>query len=95
MTQTFTDIVSTIGIVGVVAAFVGTLVVLMERTHRRTAGLPRAPFGADLEGDSDIRRTVDELRTIAASDPQDSERGRTPTRIPITFGRATPARRAG
>jgi hypothetical protein len=28
---------------------------LLERTQRRTAGLPRAPFGADLEGGRELR----------------------------------------
>jgi hypothetical protein len=33
----------------------------MERTNRRTAGLPRAPFGADLEGDVDLLRMQHDL----------------------------------
>ena len=32
------------------------LAVLLERNHRRTADLPRAPFGADLESDIDLAR---------------------------------------
>ena len=35
--------------------------VLLERTHHRTAALPRAPFGADLEGDADLARLRHDL----------------------------------
>ena len=34
---------------------------LLERNHRRTAGLPRAPFGADLEHDADLQRLLHDL----------------------------------
>lgn len=67
MSETFLNIISTAGAVGILAAVLGTLVVLMERTHRRTQHLSRAPFGADLEDDSDIRRTQDELRAARAA----------------------------
>ena len=40
---------------------VAAVSVLLERTHRRTAGLPRAPFGADLEGDVDLQRVRHDL----------------------------------
>lgn len=40
---------------------VGGVMVLLERNHRRTAGLPRAPFGADLEGDADLWRVQHDL----------------------------------
>ena len=29
---------------------------LLQRTQQHTAGLPRAPFGADLEGRRELRR---------------------------------------
>jgi hypothetical protein len=64
-----TDILSTLGTAGVVLAFVGALVALLERTHRRTAHLPRAPFGTDVEGDRDLARTLAELRESAAGGP--------------------------
>ena len=35
--------------------------VLLERNHHRTAGLPRAPFGSDAEGDSDLWRVRHDL----------------------------------
>lgn len=34
---------------------------LLERTQRRTTGLPRAPFGADLEHDADLQRLRHDL----------------------------------
>lgn len=37
------------------------LIGLLERTHRRTTGLPRAPFGADIEGDADLARILHDL----------------------------------
>jgi hypothetical protein len=45
------------------------IAVLLERNHRRTAGLPRLPFGADLEGDADlwrVRHDMDVARMDAA-----------------------------
>jgi hypothetical protein len=39
---------------------------LLERTHRRTAGLPRMPFGADADRDIDlwrVRHDLDVTRT--------------------------------
>ena len=62
--------VSTAGVVAVVAALVGTVVGLLERTHRRTGGFSRAPFGADLESDRDIVRTLDELRATRGRDAE-------------------------
>jgi hypothetical protein len=40
------------------------LVVLLERTHRRTSHLPRAPFGADAESEATwaYRHQLAELR---------------------------------
>lgn len=35
--------------------------VLLERTHRRTAGLPRMPFGADADRDVDLWRVRHDL----------------------------------
>jgi hypothetical protein len=43
-----------------VIAFVGVLA-LLERTQRRTVGLPRAPFGADADRDADLARVLHEL----------------------------------
>ncbi len=60
-----------------VFALVGVVLGLLERTHRRTGGFSRAPFGADLEGDRDIIRTLDELRARPWSDDVSPER-RTP-----------------
>jgi uncharacterized membrane protein len=34
---------------------------LLERTHRRTAGLPRMPFGADADRDIDLWRVRHDL----------------------------------
>ena len=34
---------------------------LLERNHHRTAGLPHAPYGADVEGDSDLWRVRHDL----------------------------------
>ncbi len=50
------------------------LALTLERTHRRTAGLGRAPFGADLEGDRDIARTLADLDAARAR-----RHGETPT----------------
>jgi hypothetical protein len=35
--------------------------VLLEHNSRRTAGLPRAPFGADADWDTDLRRVQHDL----------------------------------
>lgn len=40
--------------------FVGTWM-LLEHNFRRTAGLPRAPFGADADADTDLRRIRHDL----------------------------------
>lgn len=37
------------------------VVALLENTHRHTAGLPRAPFGADVEGEADLNRILHDL----------------------------------
>ena len=34
---------------------------LLERTHRRTAGMPRLPFGVDADLDSDFGRVRHDL----------------------------------
>ena len=34
---------------------------LLERNHRKTDGLPHAPFGADLEHEADLARIRHEL----------------------------------
>ncbi|TQN44764.1 hypothetical protein FHX52_3985 [Humibacillus xanthopallidus] len=39
------------------------LVVALAPHHRRTAGLPRAPLGADLDVDHDIDRVLHDLTT--------------------------------
>ena len=46
------------------------IAVLLEINHRRTDGLPRAPFGVDLEGDTDLlrlRHDLDAGRTTRSS----------------------------
>ena len=35
--------------------------VLLEHNFHRTAGLPRAPFGADADADTDLRRVLHDL----------------------------------
>jgi hypothetical protein len=45
----------------VLLLIISGVVVLLERNNRRTAGLPRAPFGADLEGDFDLHRVQHDL----------------------------------
>jgi hypothetical protein len=40
--------------------FVG-IWMLLERNHRRTAGLPRAPFGTDADRDIDLWRVRHDL----------------------------------
>lgn len=42
-------------------SLLAAVTVLMERTNRRTAGLPRAPFGADIEGNADLQRVLHDL----------------------------------
>ena len=56
------------------AAATGGLWLLLERTHRRTEHLSRTPFGADLEGDRDITRTLAEIDAVRA------RQGRAPSR---------------
>jgi hypothetical protein len=51
---------------------IAALVALLERNHRRTAGLPRAPFGADAP-DRDLDRVLHDARTVRS----DSGDGRT------------------
>jgi hypothetical protein len=34
---------------------------LLEQNFRRTAGLPRAPFGVDADADTDLRRVRHDL----------------------------------
>ncbi len=56
---------------------VAGIVALLERNHRRTAGLPRAPFGADVEGDADlwrIRHDLDFAQSARSSGRRDSGR---------------------
>lgn len=55
-------------VIGVISSLglTALLVVLMERSHRRTARLSRTPFGADLEGDRDIARTLAEIEAVRA-----------------------------
>ncbi len=55
-------------------AVVAVLGALLERTHRRTEHLSRTPFGADLEGDRDITRTLAEIDAVRA------RQGRAPSR---------------
>lgn len=41
--------------------------VLLERNHRRTAGLPRLPFGADADRDIDLWRVRHDLDVTRSS----------------------------
>jgi hypothetical protein len=50
------------------------IVALLERNHRRTAGLPRAPFGADVEGDADLWRVRHDLDFARSTGRRDSGR---------------------
>ncbi len=73
--------------------FVTWLGITLERTHRRTSGLGRAPFGADLEGDRDILRTLADLDAARAR-----QHGETPTSEASTGATAAPpaeAKRSG
>jgi len=45
------------------------LAVLLERNHRRTADLPRAPFGVDLESDIDLARIRHDMDVARPSRP--------------------------
>ena len=67
--------------------FVTWLAITLERTHRRTAGLGRAPFGADLEGDRDILRTLADLDAARARQDAEAPTAETVT----TTGPASPA----
>ena len=48
------------------------LVVALEHNHRRTSHLPRAPFGADAEGDADLARARAELEAMRGRTDQSS-----------------------
>lgn len=67
LTTGATNVVEAVLIVLILAAFVAGLIALLERTHRRTAGFSRTPFGADLESDRDILRTLAELDAARAA----------------------------
>lgn len=73
MNSSWAEFLSTAAVFAVVAALVGVVLGLLERTDRRTGGFSRAPFGADLVGDRDIIRTLDELRARPCSDDISSE----------------------
>ncbi len=60
------EFLSTASVLAIVAALVASVFGLLERTNRRTAGFGRAPFGADLENDRDIVRTLEEIRAAVA-----------------------------
>ena len=49
----------------IAASFLTALLVgiwmLLEHNSRRTAGLPRAPFGSDADWDTDLRRVQHDL----------------------------------
>ncbi len=63
--NTFGDLNAVVAVVTMSLVLIG-LVVALEHNHRRTAGLPRAPFGSDAE-DADlarIRRDLAQARTV-------------------------------
>jgi hypothetical protein len=43
------------------------IAVLLERTHRRAGGMLRLPFGADVDGDSDLWRIWHDLDVTRAA----------------------------
>jgi hypothetical protein len=57
--------------------FVAAIVALLERNHRRTDGLPRAPFGTDAP-DRDLDRVVHDIH--AARPPKNDQDGSTDAR---------------
>ncbi len=69
--NTLADLNAVIAAVTMALVLIG-LVVLLEHNHRRTAGLPRAPFGADAEGDADLARIHRELGVARSRRPQSS-----------------------
>ncbi len=52
---------NTLAALAVLSVLVLAVWALLERTQRRTAGQPRAPFGADLEHDADLQRLRHDL----------------------------------
>ena len=58
-------------------AVVAGLAAALDRNHRRTAHLPRAPFGADVEADADLARVTHDLGYAATlrGDPPDQSSG--------------------
>jgi len=64
----------TIELLLIVALF-APLAWLLERTHRRTAMLPRAPFGADADSEATAtyRRQIAELRDLAQLTDREAE----------------------
>ncbi len=45
----------------VLLLLLGGIAVLMERTHRRTSGMPRLPFGADAGREADLWRILHDI----------------------------------
>ncbi len=66
----FADLNAVIAVVTMSLVLIG-LVVALEHNHRRTAGLPHAPFGADAE-DADLARVRRELSAARARATQSS-----------------------
>ena len=58
-----------------ILALFAPLAWLLERTHRRTATLPRAPFGADADSEATAtyRRQIAELREMAQLADREAE----------------------
>lgn len=75
------EFLSTASVLAIVAALVASVFGLLERTNRRTAGFGRAPFGADLENDRDIVRTLEEIRA-ARSREDAAARTASPAAVP-------------
>ena len=62
--NTFADLNAVMALVTMSLVLIG-LVVALDHNHRRTAGLPHAPYGADVE-DADLARIRCELANARA-----------------------------
>jgi hypothetical protein len=52
---------STLLAFAILILLLGAVVALVERNHRRTAGLPGAPLGTDVSCDVDLARVLHDL----------------------------------